>query len=207
MRWGLPRSIKVDNGRPLGDPGLLSIPPLGLWLIGLGIQVIWNRPATPTDNAKVERMQGVSANWSEPNRCNSPEALQQQLDQALRIQRTSYPTRVCGFQTRLQTYPMLEEKARPYSQATFEASRVWQFLSQKAWTRRVNKVGQVELFGTTFSVGAQWAKTEVSLKLDPDELAWVVYNQDAGEEKRRPANYLLDAYLKEVIQNQRTFAP
>ena len=33
---GIPYWIKVDNGRPLGDPRLELIPPLALWLIGLG---------------------------------------------------------------------------------------------------------------------------------------------------------------------------
>ena len=62
---GIPDWIKVDNGRPFGDPQMELIPPLALWLIGLGIQVIWNRPGTPQDNAKVERSQGVMARWTE----------------------------------------------------------------------------------------------------------------------------------------------
>jgi hypothetical protein len=52
--FGVPSWIKVDNGRPLGDPQLEIIPPLALWLLCLGIKVIWNRPATPQDNAKVK---------------------------------------------------------------------------------------------------------------------------------------------------------
>ena len=54
-QWGLPSYIRVDNGKPFGDPQRCSIPELGLWLIGLGIEVVWNRPRTPKDNATVER--------------------------------------------------------------------------------------------------------------------------------------------------------
>ena len=55
--WGKPQSVRLDNGRPLGDPQRKSFPTLGLWLTALGIEVIYNRPRRPTDNASVERMQ------------------------------------------------------------------------------------------------------------------------------------------------------
>src|SRR3954468_7857520 len=62
-QWGLPTHIRVDNGKPFGDPQRCSIPELALWLTGLGIEVIWNRPRTPKDNAKVERMQATTSRW------------------------------------------------------------------------------------------------------------------------------------------------
>lgn len=61
----------MDNGHPFGDPKLESVPVLALWLIAYGVPVIWNRPRKPTDNAKVERMQGTSGRWVEPEKCNS----------------------------------------------------------------------------------------------------------------------------------------
>ena len=60
-QWGLPKSIKVDNGKPFGDPQRSSVPVLALWLIGLGVEVIWNPPRSPRANAKVERMQGTTS--------------------------------------------------------------------------------------------------------------------------------------------------
>src|SRR3954468_9301443 len=62
-QWGLPSYIRVDNGKPFGDPQRCSVPELALWLIGLGIEVVWNRPRTPKDNAKVERMQATTSRW------------------------------------------------------------------------------------------------------------------------------------------------
>lgn len=61
-QWGLPQAIKIDNGRPLGDPKRLQIPMLPLWLVGYGIEPIWNRAAQPTNNANVERAQATTAN-------------------------------------------------------------------------------------------------------------------------------------------------
>ena len=40
-QWGQPQAIKVDNGRPFGDPGSDLVPVMALWLIGLGIDVVW----------------------------------------------------------------------------------------------------------------------------------------------------------------------
>src|SRR5207244_2987294 len=56
-RWGLPASIRVDNGLPWGsDDGLP--PELACWLIGLGVEVVWNPPYRPQANGVVERSRG-----------------------------------------------------------------------------------------------------------------------------------------------------
>jgi len=34
---GMPQNIKVDNGRPFGDPLMELISPLALWLTGWGL--------------------------------------------------------------------------------------------------------------------------------------------------------------------------
>ena len=39
---------------------------LALWLIGLGIEVIWNPPRCPQANGVVERSQGTGKRWAEP---------------------------------------------------------------------------------------------------------------------------------------------
>ena len=52
---GLPRSLRVDNGKPWGSWSDLP-PPLALWLIGLGVAVIWNDPP-----AAAERRGGAVA--------------------------------------------------------------------------------------------------------------------------------------------------
>ena len=94
----MPRAIKVDNGRPLGDMQRTSVPELALWLIGLGIKMIWNPPRSPRCNAKVERMQATTARWVEVKSCRSCGELQQKLDQAARLQREHYRPRRLGGQ-------------------------------------------------------------------------------------------------------------
>ena len=74
-RWGLPEAVRVDNGYPWGSPRDLPTE-LALWLIGLGVAVIWNPPAQPRKNPKVERCQGVAAAWAEPQACADPAAFE-----------------------------------------------------------------------------------------------------------------------------------
>ena len=85
-KWGKPKSIRVDNGKPLGDPQRKSIPPLALWLEGMGIQVIFNRPRRPTDNAKVERMQQTTKNWAGVEACKNLAQLKRQLQYNCKLQ-------------------------------------------------------------------------------------------------------------------------
>ena len=84
--WGLPRKIKVDNGKPLGDPQRASVPELALWLVGLGVDVEWIAPRSPRQNATVERMQRTTAQWAEPQCCNTQAQLQQKLDRLVEMQ-------------------------------------------------------------------------------------------------------------------------
>ena len=44
----------MDNGLPFVIPAKDIHSPLFLWLTGLSIEMIQNRPYQPTDNAKVE---------------------------------------------------------------------------------------------------------------------------------------------------------
>src|SRR5271157_5277768 len=64
VRWGLPDRVRVDNGYPWGSSRDLP-PELALWLIGLGVEPIWNPPAQPTRNPKVERSNGLTQQWGE----------------------------------------------------------------------------------------------------------------------------------------------
>src|SRR6478752_1328415 len=89
--WGLPQGVHVDNGYPWGTPRDLPTE-LALWLIGLGLEVIWNPPAQPRENPKVERCQGVAAAWAEPHTCAGPAQLSDHLDRVCQMQCREYPS-------------------------------------------------------------------------------------------------------------------
>ncbi len=90
-RWGRPQQIQFDHGQPWCSRAS-NLPSLfELWLVGLGIEVVWSRPRYPQDNGIVERSHRTTQSWSTPNTCRSIEQLQQSLDETVRLQRQFYP--------------------------------------------------------------------------------------------------------------------
>jgi hypothetical protein len=185
--WGLPDHIRVDNGHPWGSWSDLPRA-LPLWLIGLGVDVIWNDACCPEENGKVERMQGVTKQWAEPGRCSDRAQLSRRLEWAVRIQREVYPA-IRG-RTRLEAYPALGQRRRPYrrdqEEAWWDQTRIDAFLSGGVWQRLVSRTGQISLNNRNYRVGRGYAGRVVSVRFEAAGRQWVV--QDArGQELARHA--------------------
>jgi hypothetical protein len=190
-RWGRPHALRVDNGAPWGSAGDLPTP-LALWLLGLGVSLIWNRPRRPRDNAVVERTQGVSQRWVEAHTCADAEELQRRLDQMDTIQRDQYPS--IGGHSRMQAYPRLAHSRRRYN-AAWEARhwslrRVLESLAEYAVVRRVDRCGKVWLYDRSYAVGKAWAGQEVYVTLDAATCEWSVQDASGREIRRQPARQL-----------------
>lgn len=54
--YGLPRSIRCDNGTPFGSSGAGGLTRLSAWWLKLGIEPHFIRPASPQENGRHERM-------------------------------------------------------------------------------------------------------------------------------------------------------
>jgi hypothetical protein len=177
--WGLPDSVRVDNGYPWGTPRDLPTE-LALWLIGLGLAVIWNPPAQPRENAKVERCQGVAAAWAEPHACGGPVELNDRLDWVCQTQYRDYPS-IHG-SSRVAAYPQLVVPRRSYRPSQepefWELDRVDQWLSQKVWSRRVSQTGVISMYGHRRSLGREYRGREVVVRFDTSTRRWVVADQD-----------------------------
>ena len=185
---GVPRWIKVDNGRPFGDPQIELIPPLALWLIGLGIKVIWNRPATPQDNAKVERSQGVMGRWTEYAKCKDAYELQLRLWREAEFHNYHFPIRQLDKQTRYQKFPGLTHTGRIWNPADFKLNRTLIFLAKGNWERKVSSSGQVNIYGLQLSVGMAYKHQKVSIKLNPRKNEWNIFDKNGNliKELRSP---------------------
>lgn len=186
---GIPNWIKVDNGRPFGDPQLELIPPLALWLIGFGIKVIWNRPATPTDNAKVERSQGVLGKWTEYSKCQDAFELQLRLTKEADFHNFHFPIRRKGNQTRFQLFPSLIHTGTDWNPARFKINRVLIFLAKGNWERKVSSNGQISIYGQRTSVGIKYRHQKVSIKLNPKKNAWNIFNANGKLIKIKPTPF------------------
>jgi hypothetical protein len=165
-QWGLPDALRLDNGPPWGSGHDLP-PELALWLLGLGVALVWNRPRHTRGNAVIERAHGVCQRWGEPQTCQSADELQARLDEFTTLQRERYPS--CDGQSRLAAYPALGQARHPYDArheaAHWDARRVWAFLGGQHWRRRVDKVGHVSLYNRAVPVGRPWAGTTVTVQL------------------------------------------
>lgn len=172
---GRPQAIKVDNGRPIGDPRQETIPPLALWLVALGIKVIFNRVRVPQDNAKVERMQGVLSNWTEWRKCADGQALQQRLDREADFHNTKYRVSRLGFKTRVQVYPNLLRSPRPFDPEDFDVQRAINFVAQGKWEREVSSGGQFSHWGQRVQVKVKYAHKRLSIRLNAQTNQWEAF--------------------------------
>lgn len=190
-RWGLPDRVRVDNGYPWGTPRDLPSE-LALWLIGLGIEPIWNPAGQPTCNPKVERCNGLTQQWGELHRCADGDQAAVVLAEVARIQREEYPA-IRG-RTRLEAFPQLAVPRRAYRPADegamWDLSRVDAFLARGCWRRRVDCNGRISIYGHGRSVGRAWAHQEVVLRFEASSRRWMVSDRDGELIKRLPASEL-----------------
>jgi hypothetical protein len=202
-RWGLPDRVRVDHGNPWSTRKDLPSA-MALWWIGLGIEVIYNRPRRPTDNALVERCQGLIEPWAEPTRCPNFATWEERLAEVCQIQREEYETaRGC---TRLEAYPQLKEVRRPYQEETeeeqWQLARVLAYLAQGRWPRQVSKIGQIHIYGQRYCVGRRYRRQQVIVYLDAERVEWVVQGTDGTELKRHAAKQLTAERIRALKVSQ-----
>jgi transposase InsO family protein len=187
----MPWSYRIDNGTPWGSAGDLPTD-LALWLIGLGIEMIWNPPRRPQDNGVIERSQGTGKRWGEPGTCDDAQELQQRMDEMDRIQREVYPS-IQGM-SRLAAYPELKHSGRVYSKAwetrEWKLELVLQHLAEYSVLRRVDRKGQVSIYNRSHYVGQQYNGQNIYVMLDPVDIEWVFSTATGVQLRRKPAEEL-----------------
>lgn len=177
---------------------------LALWLSGLGIQVIYGRPRQSTDNALIERCNGVLEKWVEPHQQAHFKACQERLDWAIWTQRERY--RSPHHETRAVAYPDLYENARTYRRS--QDAQLWSleqaalFLSAYRFSRKVEKNGRINLLGNNYPIGQSYARQVFSIVLQAQSQEWSV-SDDYGTEIARFASKELDYEKVQRLQTGR----
>lgn len=182
-RHGKPQCIKVDNGRPFGDPQRQSITPLALWLAAFGIKIILNRPRTPQDNAKVERSQRVMSDWTEWQKCEDYIELQHSLWQEADFHNLHYPVSRLKGKRRIEVFPHLLASSKPFDPNDFDPQRSIDMLTSGSWEREVSTNGQFSFWGQRLSVGKAFAHQTISIKIEPKANKWLVFDKKGEQIK------------------------
>jgi len=176
-KWGLPLEIKIDNGYPFVNPRYMDIPSVSkMWWIGLGINVIQNTPGRPQENGAVECLQGICCRWVNPATIESCDELQRELDQISDFQRNHYRIPAKSYKTRIQLYPELEQKERPYDPDLFDIDLVYLFLATQVWERRVKQKGSTHFFGHEIYLSRKFKNQIVYITFDHVTRQWIFRN-------------------------------
>jgi hypothetical protein len=177
--WGLPETLRCDNGIPWGSRGDLPTD-LDLWLAGLGVPVRFNPPRRPQDNGVVERSQGTGKRWGDPPTAQDAAALQVVMDQMDRRQREQYP--YCQRRSRLDCYPALKHSGRRYDEAwekrQWSQERAFDLLASHVAVRQVSRQGTVSLYNRNYYVGKAQAQQQVFVRFDPQQRCWLFCDRD-----------------------------
>jgi hypothetical protein len=198
-RWGRPPMIRVDNGIPWGHsagwPTAIS-----LWLAGLSVRLWWNQPYRPQQNGVVERTQGVSQNWVNPEQCANLEELRTRVANEDRVQREVYPS--INGQSRRDAYPDLCHSGRGYVMGCeswlWELNPALEFLAEFAMQRKVSKRGQISAYHRLLQVGSAYGGRMVGLQLDASSQEWVIRDETRSEIRRWPANELSSEAIRSL---------
>jgi hypothetical protein len=174
-RWGRPESLRLDNGHPWANWNDLPTA-LALWLVGLGVDLIFNPPRQPQHNGVVEKSQDTGQRWCEPHDCHTAAQLQTRLDEMDRLQREEYPS--LQGRSRIQVFPGLQQQSRPYTVAweknAWNLGRAQAYLADFVGLRQATKQGQVSIYARRVSVGAGHRGKPVVIQYDASEQVWLL---------------------------------
>ena len=185
---GLPGRLRLDNGLPWG--GWNDLPTvLALWIVGLGVGLLFNPPRQPQQNGVVEKSQDTGQRWGEPHLCHTVAELQARLDRMDRLQREEYPS--LQGRSRLEVFPRLKHSGRPYgrpSEATcWSLARAEEYLAEHVAVRQANQKGQVSIYARRCSVGAAHRGQSVVVQYAAGEQVWLLSDVDGGLLRQLPA--------------------
>jgi hypothetical protein len=205
-QWGLPDQLRMDRD-PLwiGSSRLEWPGTLLLWLIGLGITPVINRPYCPTDNPHVERRNRI---WNEHvylgTKCQHLDQLQALTDQAWRDRRELLPScnPNCAGQPPLVAHPELAQPRRPYQpdqeQSRFDLQRVYIYLSQWEWQRKVDCLGSISIADYTRRVSAEHIGQVIKVHFDLATHEFVAAAMDGTELRRFTLPIICSDYIMGV---------
>ena len=203
---GIPRRMRFDNGYPFANTSDRYLPTaLVLWLVSIGIEVVFNAPHSPQQNGSVECTQRISARWSNPAKCAGADNLQAALDIAAYEHLHVLRQRSKGDRTRAEQYPSLTDKRMDYKVSSIDPQKAKDFLSKFKWTRPVYANGQFSIFAGKVRVGKAYANQTIAVHYDQYAGQWVLSSSGGKEIKRIPGPDLSIGAIRNLTVLSRNF--
>jgi transposase len=191
--WGLPDRLAVDHDSVFCDNTSQSPFPtrLHLWLLALGVQLVFNRKRRPTDQAITERshqlwyaqvVQGQHfADWQDL--CLQLRARRDFLNRCL-------PCASLQNRPPLLAYPLATRPRHVYRPEwevdLLNLNHIYAYLARGRWFRKASNVGCVTLGDQHYCFGSSWAKSQVEITFDPSDCHLLFLAEDGKRCHRRP---------------------
>lgn len=194
--WGLPDRLSVDHESVFYDNLDKSPYPtrLHLWLLALGVTLLFSRYGRPTDQGLTERSHQL---WDqqvlESQQFAQWSALQQALTRRRDFVNGRLPCATLGERPPLVAHPEALRPRRPYrpewEAQLLDRQRVADYLARGEWFRLASNIGAVTLGGRRYALGRAWARWQVTIHYDATD-DHLVFAAGAEWQQRLPAKGL-----------------
>jgi hypothetical protein len=170
--FGLPKAIQADHGTNFYENRTGSAFPtiLHLWLIGLGVELIWARTYRPTDQAAVERSHQTT---HQQNNRTKPYKNIQELQQHIDYRRKQLNEKIdCDTfgKPPLVAFPNANHSTRQYNclceEQIFETNRIDKYLADKQWFRKVSSNHTISIGGHSYYIKEAKPNSELNITFD-----------------------------------------
>jgi len=202
VTYGLPEQLSFDHDSVFYDNGSASPYPtsLHLWLIALGIEVRFIQQPPPAEHSVIERThQTVTRQAVTGQAVADAAALQQNLTDRLDFLNRRLPCRSLGGQPPLVACPQAHHSGRSYrlewEEELLDLQRLYPYLAQGRWFRRVSIQGQFSLGAHRYRVGQRLAHQTLEITFDPAAGDLKCLSEDGQQELRLPLQGLTKAAL------------
>jgi putative transposase len=154
-RFGLPRRLHADQGRPWAGPGPAWLSQLSAWWVSLGIQPTFSRRARPGDNAAHEQWhRELKADTTRPPAA-TPAAQQRRFGRWLRVYTHERPHEALGLRPPGEFYYRSRRRYRGVQAPRY----------RRGWAvRRVRSNGEIHWAGRSRFIGEAFARQRVALQ-------------------------------------------
>jgi hypothetical protein len=201
-QWGLPDRLATDHDRIFYDETSKSPFPtrFHLWLIALGIELVFGRMRTPKDQAVTERSHQT---WDQQvlqgARFENYQHLWKALGERQIFLNQFLPCASLGEIPPLVAHPEARFPRRPYrpewEAELIDLEKVHAYLAEGQWFRKVSSLGAISIGGHIYHPGYHWRPdVYVELTFDPLEKCFLC-SAPGGKPAHLPADWLTPVEL------------